>query len=64
MTWFVRKHGTLAEAIKEEKRKLDVKKERVEEIKDEFHKIKPMAGDILGGYVEVILKQRAKLRDV
>jgi len=59
------KNVILEEAIKVEKQKLAENKILAIEKGIEFHKkIKPMAGDVLGGYVDIILKQRAKLRDV
>lgn len=51
----------LEKAIEAEKEKLEVKKAIFEQKREEFHQVKPMAGDILGGYVEVILKSRGKL---
>lgn len=60
-----KKYAILAEAIEEEKRKLAGKKEHVEEMSRELHKIRPIAGEILAGYVETILiKQKAGIRDV
>lgn len=61
MSFFKRNdNDILEEAIKAEKVKLAENKIMFEEKKNEFHKVKPLAGDILGGYVEVILRQRGK----
>ena len=61
MKFFKRiKSDILEEAIKAEKEKLEHKKAIFEQKRDEFHRVKPIAGDILGGYVEGILRQRGK----